>query len=218
MTEQTPALAGRRKHRWILAAGALLTLALAPAGEAGAQVDFGNLAAAVALPAATVPAPQPAESSPKPFERLSAAAVALRDSIVSMARAQSGFRYVYGGTTPRSGFDCSGLVKFVLAALDIDAPRTAARQSKLGIPIPTEIERLKPGDLLTFGTSRRVSHIGIYVGNGRFVHASTTAGRVIETSLTRRSNPLVRKWSGARRLVAVSEPPCDGGVCESGSR
>lgn len=215
MIDCEPASPVRVARRLCLGAFALLALASVPATVAGAQVDLEGLAASLTFPEAATPAPEPVEPAPKPFEHLSEAAMALRDSIVSMARAQSGFRYVYGGTTPRSGFDCSGLVKFVLAALDIDVPRTADRQSKVGIAVPTEIDRLKPGDLLTFGSAKRVSHIGIYVGNGKFVHASTTAGRVIETSLTRRSNPLVRKWRGARRLVAVAEPACAGTSCES---
>ena len=58
------------------------------------------------------------------------------------------------------------------------------------------------GDLLTFGRGGRVTHIGIYVGHGRYVHASPTAGRVIETSLERTGSPLVKIWRGGRRLLA----------------
>jgi cell wall-associated NlpC family hydrolase len=62
---------------------------------------------------------------------------------------------------------------------------------------------LKPGDLLTFGRGKRISHIGIYVGEGRMVHASTSKRRVIETRISERS-PLIRQWKGVRRLVGVA--------------
>jgi cell wall-associated NlpC family hydrolase len=68
--------------------------------------------------------------------------------------------------------------------------------------VPKDTTRLRPGDLLTFGRGNRVTHIGIYVGNGRYVHASPTAGRVIETSLERTASPLVKIWRGGRRLLA----------------
>ena len=67
---------------------------------------------------------------------------------------------------------------------------------------------LRPGDLLTFGKGKkgRVSHIGIYVGEGRYVHASSVAGRVIESDLNRSGSPLIRAWRGVRRVVSSTEP------------
>jgi cell wall-associated NlpC family hydrolase len=136
----------------------------------------------------------------KPFAAFSASASALRDSVVSKARAQIGTRYRLGGTTANLALDCSGLVKVVMGALDVILPRTAQQQSKMGQEIPKDLAALKPGDLLTFGRGKNVSHIGIYVGEGRMVHASTSKRRVIETALTTR-NPLVRQWKGVRRVV-----------------
>lgn len=144
-----------------------------------------------------------------PFAALSSTALSMRDSIVALARAQIGTRYRLGGTSPERGFDCSGLVRYVLGALKIALPRTAAQQAALGSAVPKDTTRLRPGDLLTFGKGGRVTHVGIYVGDGRYVHASTSAGRVIETSLARTSSPLVRAWRGARRLLADAEPPAD---------
>jgi len=126
----------------------------------------------------------------------------MRDSIVAVARSQIGTRYRFGGTTPKRGFDCSGFVQYVLGALQLVLPRTADQQSKVGDGVPRDTTQLRPGDLLTFGRGNRVTHIGIYVGNGRYVHASPTAGRVIETSLARTESPLVKIWRGGRRLLA----------------
>lgn len=139
---------------------------------------------------------------PRPFAALSNTALSMRDSIVAVARSQIGTRYRFGGTTPRRGFDCSGFVRYVLGALQLVLPRTADQQSRIGDGVPKDTTQLRPGDLLTFGRGNRVTHIGIYVGNGRYVHASPTAGRVIETSLARTESPLVKIWRGGRRLLA----------------
>lgn len=139
----------------------------------------------------------------KPFAAFSRSALDLRDSIVALARAQVGKRYVFGGEDPKRGFDCSGLVKYIVAALHISVPRTAAQQAAVGRAVPRDTSRLLPGDLVTFGRGKRISHIGIYVGNGRMVHASTKAGRVIETNLLRPRAAGIKPWRGARRIVLV---------------
>jgi cell wall-associated NlpC family hydrolase len=143
-----------------------------------------------------------AQRDARPFAALSKTALSMRDSIVVVARSQIGTRYRFGGTTPTGGFDCSGFVRFVLASLSLTLPRTAAQQGAIGAKVAKDTTRLRPGDLLTFGRGNRVTHIGIYVGNGRYVHASPTAGRVIETSLERTESPLVKIWRGGRRLLA----------------
>ena len=144
----------------------------------------------------------------KPFTDLSESAHRLRDSLVTVARAQVGTRYVLGGTSPTGGFDCSGLIRYVMAALKVELPRTAAQQARVGDEVTPDPQRLRPGDLLTFGKrgSRKVSHIGIYVGDGRYIHASSVAGRVIESDLSRTGSPLIKAWRGVRRLVAGTEP------------
>ena len=129
----------------------------------------------------------------------------LRDSIVVMAKAQVGKRYRYGGATPGRGFDCSGLIQYIAKGLGLDVPRTAARQAKAGSAVPKDTTHLRPGDLLTFGTGRRITHIGIYVGNGRFIHASSKAGRVIESAVNRPLVKNVKPWRGARRLLVAGD-------------
>lgn len=119
------------------------------------------------------------------------------------ARDAIGTRYRLGASRLGVGFDCSGLVRYVMSALDIALPRTAQSQSTVGIEVPKDIAALKPGDVLTFGTTKRISHVGIYVGEGKMIHASTSKRKVIETSLSRRS-PLIRQWQGVRRYVIES--------------
>jgi cell wall-associated NlpC family hydrolase len=142
---------------------------------------------------------------PKPFAAWSATATSLRDSLVSVARAQIGRRYRLGGVSPEHGFDCSGLVRYVMAALHITLPRTAREQARAGVTVPRDATQLRPGDLVMFGSTRDISHVGIYVGDGRFVQASSKAGRVVETPLMR---PLVRgvkPWRAARRVMIAGD-------------
>jgi len=143
----------------------------------------------------------------QPFAEMSHSAQTLRDSIVALARAQIGTRYKFGGGTPEKGFDCSGLVQFVMSALNLDVPRTARQQAKAGLAIKRDTSHLLPGDLLTFGRGKKgaVSHVGIYVGDGRFVQASSAAGRVIETPLDRPASPRIKVWRGARRILLLED-------------
>ena len=90
-----------------------------------------------------------------------------------------GTPYRYGGNTPRGGFDCSGLVDYVFRDVaGIGLPRTAEEISRIDAPEVSR-NRLESGDLVFFHTNgRRISHVGIYVGKGRFVHAPNAGGTV----------------------------------------
>ena len=91
-----------------------------------------------------------------------------RQSVVAEADAQLGVPYSYGGTTP-SGFDCSGFTRWVFShALGRELPRTAAEQSALGTGV--SLDELVPGDLLFWGSGSGVYHVGIYAGNGEYIH------------------------------------------------
>jgi cell wall-associated NlpC family hydrolase len=113
-----------------------------------------------------------------------------------------------GGGSPDKGFDCSGLIQYVMGALRLNVPRTAKQQAKSGLAIKKDTSRLQPGDILTFGKGKKgtsVSHVGIYVGDGRYVHASSVAGRVIESSIDRPFSPLIKVWRGARRMLSLDD-------------
>jgi len=103
---------------------------------------------------------------------------AFGDEIALRAIAQVGKPYRYGGAD-LDGFDCSGLVFFIHRELGMTVPRTAAEQYSASAPV--NVQHLEPGDLLFFRTTKRkrVTHVGIYAGGGRFIHAPQT-GRDIE--------------------------------------
>lgn len=102
-----------------------------------------------------------------------------------------GTPYHYGGNTPGTGFDCSGLIGYVYQSRAGKAPpRTVAQLDSWGQPIAAQ--SLRSGDLVVFGRGRTPSHAGIYVGQGRFVHAPSTGG---EVRLDRLDS---RYWAGQR--------------------
>lgn len=121
------------------------------------------------------------------------------------AMALVGTPYRYGGNTPDSGFDCSGLVRYVVQrAASVNLPRTAAEMGRRG----TALERrdVASGDLVFFNTTGQAnSHVGIYVGQNRFVHAPATGGTVRLEDMTK--SYWASRYMGARRVVAVSNLP-----------
>ena len=118
--------------------------------------------------------PAKVDDSPPPSEYSS---VPGRQDIVHVATSYIGTPYRTGGET-RNGMDCSGLVMAVYSAFDIDLPRTSLDQSRAGTPISRS--DMEPGDLVFFKTSssKPVSHVGIYIGEGKFIHASYSTRKV----------------------------------------
>lgn len=99
------------------------------------------------------------------------------DKLLSYAEQFLGTPYVYGGSTP-SGFDCSGFTTYVFRnALGISLPRTSSEQSQTYTRV-SSISDLQPGDLVFFGNGSRVNHVGIYVGQGEFIHSPHTGSYV----------------------------------------
>ena len=120
-------------------------------------------------------------------------------SVTIRALGLVGTPYRYGGNTPESGFDCSGLVTYVFAdMLDLRLPRTSRELARVQGP-KISAERLSSGDLVFFGSGNEVWHVGIYVGEGRFVHAPSSGGTVRLDAL---DNPYwQRHYSGAKRVL-----------------
>jgi len=112
-------------------------------------------------------------------------------TVARIATAYLGAPYVWSGASP-SGFDCSGLVTYVYSRVGITIPHNAAQQFRYGTPVPRDA--LAPGDLVFFD---RLRHNGIYLGDGRFVHATTPGG----VKIARLDDDWFRqRWIGARRL------------------
>jgi cell wall-associated NlpC family hydrolase len=128
---------------------------------------------------------------PKPT-RTTQSHLAFGMRVVDYAKRFRGVRYVYGGSSPRSGFDCSGFVRYVYAHFGVPLAHSSYAQFGRGRGVGRA--SLRPGDLVFFDG---LGHVGIYIGNGRFIHAPHTGTRVrIETFAGWYSS----RFDGARRL------------------
>ncbi len=123
----------------------------------------------------------------------------VRRRLVDTAREFIGVPYKWGGSSPESGFDCSGLTMVVYRHNGLNLPRVAARQYRTGTPVHRN--SLQKGDLVFFDTrgSGKVTHVGLYIGNGRFIHAPSSGRDVTRASL---SSPYFRsRYLGARTYL-----------------
>jgi hypothetical protein len=151
-------------------------------------------APAAAVPAADAPGTPGEERDPG----------RLREAVVATARQAMGRPYQWGGTGANGrGFDCSGLIQYAYGRHGITLPRTSRDQAREGRSIPRRGGSLRPGDLLTFSNAGgRVTHVGLYIGDGRFIHS---ASRGVQVSLLSGEDPYGRwwyqRWVGVRRIL-----------------
>lgn len=119
--------------------------------------------------------------------------------VIKTAKKMLGVKYRYGGTSPNRGFDCSGLVQYSHKAAGINLPRTTGQQFKAAKRISRRF--LKAGDLVFFKTSlaRLVSHVGIYLGNNKFIHAPSSGKRVKINSM--KEKYWRKRFTGAGRIL-----------------
>lgn len=110
----------------------------------------------------------------------------------------TGIRYKYGGSTPETGFDCSGFVRYVFKqAASLTLPRSAIEISQLGTPVPKN--ELQPGDLVFFNTLKSTfSHVGIYLGNNKFIHSPSSGGKVRVENM--QDSYWTKRYNGAQRI------------------
>lgn len=122
------------------------------------------------------------------------------EALIDHGMGYLGIRYRRGGSSPETGLDCSGLVQNVFRhSIGLQLPRTAADMARLGEKVNKN--ELLPGDLVFFNTSRRAfSHVGIYVGDGRFLHSPSSGGVVRVESMGKKY--WKARYNGARRLLA----------------
>jgi cell wall-associated NlpC family hydrolase len=122
-------------------------------------------------------------------------------ALSSYALGLLGVRYKFGGSSPETGLDCSGLVQYVFQQVTgVTLPRTAREMSRMGDHV--DVADLKPGDLVFFNTRRfAFSHVGIYLGENQFIHAPRRGRDVEVTTIDKRY--WQKRFNGARRLVGV---------------
>ncbi|MDD4346580.1 MAG: NlpC/P60 family protein [Desulfitobacteriaceae bacterium] len=116
--------------------------------------------------------------------------------VVAKAAQYLGTPYRYGGSSP-NGFDCSGFTQYIFRQLQVSINRTAASQYNNGFSVSKA--NLIPGDLVFFNTSGGISHVGIYAGNGQFIHSSSARGKVIYSALS--TGYYAQTFVGARRII-----------------
>ncbi|QDA58441.1 NlpC/P60 family protein [Thermomonas aquatica] len=173
-----------------LPADAATTATLAPL-DAVAPVDLASpdnapLAAQIAVL-------QQAQASPSTSSRIK--------TVLQRAFALLGTPYRWGGTSPERGFDCSGLVGYVFRSIGVDLPRVSRAMAHEGTAI-TDRSALAEGDLVFFGKRGKVDHVGIYIGEGKFLHAPRTGRDVTVSTLS--TGYWSQKYLEARRLATGS--------------
>jgi hypothetical protein len=128
----------------------------------------------------------------------------LADSIVATAAEAMGRPYEFGGTGEGGeGFDCSGLIQYAFGKHGIGLPRISTDQAREGSKVDKKPEHLRPADLLTFSNrGGAVTHVGLYIGDGRFIHSAT---RGVQISILSSGDPYGRwwyqRWVGVRRII-----------------
>ncbi len=134
----------------------------------------------------------------------------LRKALLEVAMKLRDTRYVRGGRDPATGFDCSGFVRYVFAhAVGMQLPHNSASQFLAGLKVNRA--DMQPGDLVFFRTHgrRNISHVGIYISNGRFIH-SPSAGKSVEISSLSEAY-WAKRFAGAKRPEAMAQVAADKG-------
>ncbi|SFN11773.1 Cell wall-associated hydrolase, NlpC family [Formivibrio citricus] len=172
--------------------------ASAPARKASAPAETASAPAAAGKPRRV--------SASEPARKIAQDYAPAQDLLLS-AMGLIGVKYKWGGNTPESGLDCSGFVRYVFQnSLNIVLPRTSFNMSRIGDTI--EKEELKPGDLVFFNTlKRQFSHVGIYLGDNRFIH-SPRKGRTVEVA-NMSDNYWTKRFNGARRMSELDHETLD---------
>src|SRR3954468_19423789 len=173
---------------------AVCAMGLALLKPVPASADEPPAASPDGAPASTTPAPQliPVVQAHPAATRTTQFHLPFGTRVVDFAKRLVGARYVYGGSSPHTGFDCSGFVRYVYGHFGVSLPHSSYAQFSVGRHVGRR--SLHPGDLVFFDG---LGHVGMYVGKGRFIHAPHTGTRVrVETLAGWYSS----RFAGARRL------------------
>jgi len=164
---------------------------------------YGSAVAAVAPPPLDLPRANPEDEAAIRLATAARESRAPAAAIVGTALTVMGTPYRWGGTST-DGFDCSGLIQYAYAQHGIALPRRSVEQAEAGAELSREIASLAPGDILTFSSEPggAVQHVGLYVGDGRFIHSARGGVQISELSA---ADPVGKwwfdRWQGARRIL-----------------
>ena len=178
----------KRKNRYPLLAASALVAALSCVQVAAAPSEDANATASTPLVRAE-----------KSLRDLGVKAKDTASEITSYALSLIGVDYKFGGNSPEQGLVCCGLIRYVFQqATGISLPRTAREHARVGESVA--VDKLQPGDLVFFNTRRfQFSHVGLYIGDNRFIHAPSTGGSVEVVSLEKQY--WQKAFNGARRVI-----------------
>ena len=154
----------------------------------------------------SAPRPSPTSRTTWPVSTSTSASGAAR-RVVPTAEQYIGVPYRYGGTSPRTGFDCSGFVQYVYGIQGVDLPRTSRQMAGVGMAVTPSTRTMAVGDLMLFQQGGRISHVAIYAGSGRFIHSSSSGNGVRYDDLSTRRG----RWF-ADHLVAARRVAGDGRI------
>jgi cell wall-associated NlpC family hydrolase len=128
-------------------------------------------------------------------------ATAAAARVLRTADSYVGIKYVWGGNTPSQGFDCSGFTKYIFAKYGVTLPRVSRDQVRAGSAVTPHFGALRPGDLMLFAEpGRAISHVAIYVGDGRIIHSASSIGGVGYTDLNTEGEWFYEYFVAARRV------------------
>ena len=188
----------------VAAVAAVLSLLVTGCASGTLGVPPGTIISTVSAVIATLP-----RSTSEPDTRgtsrrripSSPAASAGAARLLRIADSYVGVRYTWGGNTPSEGFDCSGFMKYIFAKQGISLPRTSREQSRVGATVRADFGSLLPGDLMFFAEpGQAISHVAMYAGNGRIIHAASSVGGVGYTDLNNGGDWFVAYFVAARRM------------------
>lgn len=172
-------------------------------GQSVVPGDMSSLLAAAVAPTDSDSSDQADRDAPAPAITGTESITDLRKALLAAAMSLRDVRYVRGGHDPSTGFDCSGFVRYVFShAIGLQLPNNSASQFLAGLKVKRA--DMKPGDLVFFRThgKHRISHVGIYISNGRFIHSPTTGKSVEISSLN--NGYWAKRFAGAKRPEAMA--------------
>lgn len=178
---------------------ALTSCAQASVNRTAADVLYSVILSGAPASSRPAPAPRPGGGTSRSTPKATASA----PRVLATADDYIGVPYKWGGTSPSTGFDCSGYVQYVYGKQGVRLPRTSREQAGAGQKVAARVAALRQGDLMLFAERSTISHVAIYAGGGRIIHSSSSGGGVRYDELsTRRGQWFVEHMVAARRLTA----------------